>query len=71
MVLARSVELLSPDGMVHIVVDDDSYAAGLHAELSALPVRPIEPPPLPETKYGRRARVAGRTVHQISYRKAI
>jgi tRNA (guanine-N7-)-methyltransferase len=70
-VLARSVELLSPDGAVHIVVDDDNYAAALHADLSALPVRLIEPPALPETKYGRRALVAGRTVHQIAYRKAI
>jgi len=70
-VLARCVDLLGPDGVMHIVVDDDSYAAGLHTDLSALPVRPVEPPALPETKYGRRALKAGRRVHQIAYRKAI
>jgi tRNA (guanine-N7-)-methyltransferase len=70
-VLACCVGLLVPGGVVHIVVDDDSYAAALRADLSALPVRPIEPPELPETKYGRRALAAGRTVHRIAYRKAI
>jgi tRNA (guanine-N7-)-methyltransferase len=70
-VLGRCVELLGPDGMVHIVVDDDSYAAALHADFSTLPTLPTQPPTVPETKYGRRALAAGRTVHQIAYRKAI
>jgi tRNA (guanine-N7-)-methyltransferase len=70
-VLARCIDLLGPDGVVHIVVDDDSYAAALRAELSTLPVQSTEPPALPETKYGRRAVAAGRAVHRIAYRKVI
>jgi tRNA (guanine-N7-)-methyltransferase len=70
-VLTRCLELLAPDGVIHVVVDDDTYAAALHAELSAHPLRRVELPAPPETKYGRRARAAGRTVHQIAYRKSI
>jgi tRNA (guanine-N7-)-methyltransferase len=70
-VLANCVGLLVPGGVIHLVVDDDSYATALRADLAALPVLPIEPPAMPETKYGRRALAAGRTVHRIAYRKAI
>ncbi|HEY2834044.1 MAG TPA: methyltransferase domain-containing protein [Sporichthyaceae bacterium] len=69
-VLARCVELLAPGGVLHMVVDDDSYAAGLHAALSGLPMTRTEHPPPPETRYGRRAVAAGRIAHRIAYAKA-
>jgi tRNA (guanine-N7-)-methyltransferase len=68
-VLARCVELLAPGGVLHVVVDDDDYAAAVHAALSGLPVRRTDHPPPPETKYGRRALAAGRTAHRIAYAK--
>jgi tRNA (guanine-N7-)-methyltransferase len=66
-VLGRCVELLAAGGLLHIVVDDDSYAAALHAELSTRALARVEAPPYPETKYARRALAAGRTVHRIAY----
>ena len=66
-VLSRCVDLLAPGGVLHVVVDDDTYAAGVRETLAGLPMQPIELAPPPETKYGRRARAAGRTVHRIAY----
>jgi tRNA (guanine-N7-)-methyltransferase len=67
--LARCAQLLAPGGVLHIVVDDASYAAGVRAALAALPLAPTELAAPPQTKYGRRAAAAGRAVHRIAYRK--
>lgn len=70
-VIARLTALLAPGGVLHVVIDDDTYAAtvrGAAAELGTLAV--IEPPPVPETKYGRRAVAAGRTVHVMAWQKS-
>jgi tRNA (guanine-N7-)-methyltransferase len=69
-VLARCVELLAPGGVLHVVVDDDNYAAAVHAALSGLPMTRTEHAAPPETRYGRRALAAGRTAHRIAYAKA-
>jgi tRNA (guanine-N7-)-methyltransferase len=68
-VLGRCVELLAPGGVLHVVVDDDGYAAAVHAALATLPMTRIEYPPPPQTKYGRRALAAGRIAHRIAYAK--
>ncbi|MGQ0632677.1 MAG: tRNA (guanine(46)-N(7))-methyltransferase TrmB [Sporichthyaceae bacterium] len=66
-VLSRIADLLAPGGVVHLVIDDDVYANSVRAALTALPMAPITPPPAPQTKYGRRARAAGRTVHELAW----
>jgi tRNA (guanine-N7-)-methyltransferase len=68
--LARCAELLAPGGVLHVVVDDDSYAAAVRTAAVALPLRPVEWATPPQTKYGRRAVAAGRTVHRLAYRQA-
>jgi tRNA (guanine-N7-)-methyltransferase len=68
-VLTRCAELLAPGGVLHVVVDDDTYAAGVRELAAGLPLAPVTWPAPPETKYGRRAVAAGRTVHRIAYRK--
>jgi tRNA (guanine-N7-)-methyltransferase len=70
-VLARCARLLAPGGVLHVVTDDDTYATALRADLTTLALRPVDRPPPPETRYGRRAVAAGRVVHQIAYTKAI
>jgi tRNA G46 methylase TrmB len=64
------VELLAPGGVLHVVVDDDSYAAAVTAALATLPMAPVEFTAPPQTRYGRRALAAGRTVHRMAYAKA-
>ncbi|MGQ0846039.1 MAG: tRNA (guanine(46)-N(7))-methyltransferase TrmB [Sporichthyaceae bacterium] len=67
--LGRLVEVLAPGGMFHLVVDDDTYAAAAVAAAESLPLRVVEPPQAPETKYGRRAVAAGRTVHSLAWQR--
>jgi tRNA (guanine-N7-)-methyltransferase len=67
-VIARLAELLGPGGVLHIVIDDDTYAASVRSAAAEV-LTPIEPPAVPETKYGRRARAAGRTVHDMAWTK--
>jgi len=67
--LARLSELLCPGGTLLLVTDDPSYAAGIRAaaaEVSALRPWPDATPP-PETRYGARARAAGRPVHELAW----
>ena len=68
-VVARLAVLLASGGVLHIVIDDDTYAASVSAAASGLPLAAIDPPPVPETKYGRRALAAGRTVHTMAWSK--
>lgn len=69
-VLARLAELLAPGGLLHLVIDDDIYAGSVRAAVAEIPgLTPVEPPVVPETKYGRRARVAGRTIHDLAWRR--
>ena len=69
-VLARLAELLAPRGVLHLVIDDDAYAASVRSAATDLPeLEPVDPPPVPETKYGRRARAAGRTIHDLAWRR--
>ncbi len=66
--VARLAELLTPGGALHVVIDDDTYAAAVReAAAAAGTLAPVAPPPAPETKYGRRARAAGRTVHDMAW----
>jgi tRNA (guanine-N7-)-methyltransferase len=65
-VINRLAELLVPGGMLHVVIDDDTYAASVRAAAPDI-LRPEPTPPVPETKYGRRARAAGRTVHDMAW----
>jgi tRNA (guanine-N7-)-methyltransferase len=66
--VARLAELLTPGGVLHVVIDDDTYAASVRdAAAAAGTLASITPPPAPETKYGRRARAAGRTVHDMAW----
>ncbi len=66
--VARLAELLAPDGVLHVVIDDDTYAASVReAAAAAGTLAPVPPPVVPETKYGRRARAAGRTVHEMAW----
>jgi tRNA (guanine-N7-)-methyltransferase len=66
--VARLAELLAPGGVLHVVIDDDTYAASVReAAAAAGTLTPITPPMAPETKYGRRARAAGRTVHDMAW----
>ena len=70
-VLAQLADLLAPGGLLHLVIDDDTYAGSVRtaaAEIDALV--PVEAPTVPETTYGRRARAAGRTVHDMAWRRA-
>lgn len=69
-VLAHLADLLAPGGLLHLVIDDDTYAGAVRsaaAEIAAL--APVDPPAVPETKYGRRARAAGRTVHDMAWQR--
>ncbi|HUR74764.1 MAG TPA: hypothetical protein VMZ00_10845 [Sporichthya sp.] len=66
--VARLAELLAPAGVLHVVIDDDTYAASMREVAAAAgSLAPITPPTAPETKYGRRARAAGRTVHDMAW----
>ena len=68
--VARLAELLTPGGVLHVVIDDDTYAASVReAAAAAGTLVPIVAPVVPETKYGRRARAAGRTVHDMAWTK--
>ncbi len=68
-VLARIADLLAPGGLLHLVIDDDTYAGSVRSAAAAIDaLTALEPgPPVPETKYGRRARAAGRTVHDLAW----
>lgn len=66
-VLALVCEALAPGGTFHLVVDDDTYAESVVAAMASMPVRPAAAPQAPETKYGRRALAAGRTVHSLAW----
>lgn len=67
-VVARLTELLVPGGVLHVVIDDDTYAGAVREAAAAIgTLAPIPPPAAPETKYGRRARAAGRTVHEMAW----
>ena len=67
-VVARLAELLAPGGVLHVVIDDDTYAATVREAAAAVGLlTPTTPPVVPETKYGRRARAAGRTVHEMAW----
>ncbi|MGQ0467048.1 MAG: tRNA (guanine(46)-N(7))-methyltransferase TrmB [Sporichthyaceae bacterium] len=68
-VLGRLCEVLAPGGLFHLVVDDDTYAAAAAECAAALPLRTVPAPPVPETKYGRRAIAAGRTVHSLAWQR--
>jgi len=69
-VVARLAELLAPSGVLHVVIDDDTYAASVRDAAAAVGVLAVvDPPPVPETKYGRRAVAAGRTVHDMAWTK--
>ncbi len=68
-VLGRVVEVVAPAGMFHLVVDDDTYAEAVREAMADLPVDEVAAPPAPETKYGRRAVAAGRTVHSLAWRR--
>jgi tRNA (guanine-N7-)-methyltransferase len=68
-VLTRCAALLDAGGVLHVVVDDDTYAAGIREVAAGLPLAEVEWPAPPETRYGRRAVAAGRTVHRIAYAK--
>jgi tRNA (guanine-N7-)-methyltransferase len=68
-VLARLAELLAPGATLHLVTDDDTYAAGIRtaaAQIAALTPGPDDVA-VPDTKYGRRARAAGREVHSLTW----
>ena len=68
--VARLAELLAPRGVLHVVIDDDTYAAAVRDAAAAAGILvPITPPEVPETKYGRRARAAGRTIHEMAWVK--
>lgn len=68
--LARLTELLGVGGTLHLITDDDSYAAAMRAAAGGIAeLTPIEPPPAPGTKYGARARAAGRTIHGLAWRR--
>lgn len=71
-VIARLAELLAPGGVLHLVTDDGSYAAGIRRGAAGIPSLAPWPdgPSAPTTKYGRRARAAGREVHDMSWRRA-
>jgi tRNA (guanine-N7-)-methyltransferase len=69
-VIARLAELLAADGVLHVVIDDDTYAASVREAAAAFgALSPVSPPDVPETKYGRRARAARRTVHDMAWTK--
>lgn len=68
-VLARVCDVLAPGGTFHLVVDDDTYAAAVVAAAQELALRASPAPPAPETKYGRRAVAAGRTVHSLAWQR--
>jgi len=67
-VIAQLASLLAPGGVLHIVIDDDTYAASVRAAATEC-LTAIAPPEVPETKYGRRARAAGRTVHEMAWHR--
>jgi tRNA (guanine-N7-)-methyltransferase len=68
--LHRLAELLGVGGTLHLVTDDDSYAAAMRAAATGIAeLTPIEVPAAPGTKYGARARAAGRTVHELAWRR--
>lgn len=69
--LRRCAALLAPGGRLHLATDHDGYAAAMRraaTEVGGLSRLP-EPPPVPETRYGRRARAAGRTVASMAWRR--
>lgn len=68
-VLHQVVRLLEPGGTFHLVVDDDTYAASVCEAVADLPLREIPAAAAPETRYGRRAVAAGRTVHALAWRR--
>lgn len=69
-VIARLTELLAPGGVLHVVIDDDTYAASVRAAATDLgSLSPIDAAAVPETKYGRRAVAAGRTIHSMAWQK--
>lgn len=68
-VLARLTELLAPGGVLHLVTDDDTYAAAVRADVPPV-LTPCIPPAAPRTRYGQRARIAGRTVHDLAWMSA-
>lgn len=68
-VLARVCEMLVSGGVFHLVIDDDTYAAATRAAAATLPLTVVPAPVAAETRYGRRARAAGRTVHELAWRR--
>lgn len=70
-VLARIADLLAPGGAVHMVIDDDVYADSVRAAADAIDglIPWSQCPAVPETKYGRRARAAGRTAHDLAWKR--
>ncbi|WP_019875708.1 tRNA (guanine(46)-N(7))-methyltransferase TrmB [Sporichthya polymorpha] len=69
-VLTRITELLRPGGVLHVVIDNDIYAGSVREAAAEIPaLREIPAPDVPETKYGRRARAAGRTIHSMAWSK--
>lgn len=69
-VLEQVHRVLAPGGMFHLVVDDDTYAASVREAMTTVAMDEIPAPAAPETKYGRRAVAAGRTVHSLAWRRA-
>ncbi|MGQ0625183.1 MAG: tRNA (guanine(46)-N(7))-methyltransferase TrmB [Sporichthyaceae bacterium] len=69
LVLTRLAELLTPGGVLHVVIDDDVYAGAVREAMAVLPMRAITAPVTPTTKYGRRARAAGRVVHELAWQR--
>lgn len=71
-VLGRIADLLAPGGAFHAVIDDDTYADSVREVADAIAglVAWPDSPAVPETKYGRRARAAGRTVHVLAWQRS-
>jgi tRNA (guanine-N7-)-methyltransferase len=68
--LLRLTELLAVGATLHLITDDDSYAAAIRAAaIGIAELTPIEPPGAPLTKYGARARAAGRTIHELAWHR--
>ena len=73
-VVARLVELLRPDGWLHVATDNDDYAEQMQLVCDAHPMLsggPIpRPPERPLTRYEQKVVEAGHTVVDFWYKRA-